>query len=88
MLFFAGRLQGKALAVEDEYVRLLNVPKLKSLLLNRSWNRWLSVLRRQLDRNELLAVEIRVTSLTEALLNAGQEIAELQYRVEPHLGQS
>ena len=82
-----GGLKGEALTVEDEGVRFLDVAELESFLLNRSRGRRLAFLCRQLDRDNVLAIEIGIAGLTEALLDAGQEIDQLQNRVEPHLGQ-
>lgn len=68
-------------------MRLFNIAEQESFLLNRHGSRRLSVLGSNLDGDCVLTFEVRVAGLTEALLDARQEIAELQDGVEPHLGQ-
>ena len=83
-----GRLKSEALPIEYECVRFFNVAKLESFLLNRHWSWRLPVLGGDLDRDDVLTLEVGVARLSEILLDAGQEVAEHQNRVEPHLGQS
>ena len=82
-----GRLKSEALTVEDEGMRFLDVTEQEPFLLDRGRGRRLAFLGSQLDLDEMLAIEIGVACLTEALLDAWQEVDQLQNRVEPHLGQ-
>ena len=84
------RLKSKPPVIKDECMRLFKVAKQELFLSNRACrSRRRSILAsEERERDDVLALKIRVACLTEALLDAGQEVTQFQNRIKPHLRQS